>query len=315
MKQNPIWITEGDVTGISIEILEKAKNQVLSHSLKRPIILVQTQSMITPSFGLNIPLTDIPDLKKGFYVYQHNVLTKPQAKKLKFGKPSEFSGECAYLSLVSAAMLQKDLGGDILTLPLSKEWVIRSGAKRFIGHTEELQRIYGTKTFMLMYSKDLKVIPLTTHVPLQTVPQLIKKVDYASLFLAIQNSKLLKNPKIGVCGFNPHAGEGGKVGKEEQDFIIPLIKKFRKQGVNLSDPIPADSMFTTEARKQFDIILSWYHDQGLIPFKSLIGKKGVNVTLGLPFLRVSPDHGTAFDIAGKGLASPDSLIECLKILT
>jgi len=310
-----LWVTEGDVTGISLEILEKSKKEILALSNKRPIVLVQSQNVLSPSFGEKINLQDLKFIDKGFFIYRNNFLKISQEKKLLVGKPSKYSGGCAYHSLVSASLLQKKLGGDMLTLPLSKEWVIRFGMSSFIGHTEELSKLYNQKTFMLMYSQDLKVIPLTTHIPLNSVSSYIKNIDFLALFSAIKCSSLFKNPKIGVCGLNPHCGEGGKIGSEEKNYIIPLMKKWQKKGMNVSLPISADSIFTSEIKKNFDLILCWYHDQALIPFKALAGKKGVNVTLGLPFLRVSPDHGTAFDIAGKGIADPTSLKLAIKLFS
>jgi 4-hydroxythreonine-4-phosphate dehydrogenase len=258
--------------------------------------------------------TNLQYLKAGIYRINEN---KTYAENIRFltpGKPSIHAASMAYQSLKSAMLKQSQLGGNMITLPLSKEWVKRAGIKDFQGHTEELAKFYNVKTFMLMYSGKLNVITLTTHIPLQAVSETLQKVDYKKLFLAIEKSGLFTKPKIGFCGLNPHAGEGGKIGREEVEFILPLIKKFQKKGWDIDGPISADSIFTKELISNYDLIFSCYHDQGLIPFKSIAGKKGVNITLGLPFIRVSPDHGTAFDIAGKGIASPESLLECFRLL-
>ncbi len=132
------------------------------------------------------------------------------------------------------------------------------------------------------------------------------------MFSAIADSKLFPDPRIGFCGINPHAGEGGKIGKEDLEILSPIIKKFNNEKQKLFGPFPADSVFTEEWKNRFSLIFACYHDQGLIPFKALVGKSGVNLTIGLPFIRVSPDHGPAFEIAGKNIANPESFLSCLK---
>jgi 4-hydroxythreonine-4-phosphate dehydrogenase len=230
------------------------------------------------------------------------------------GKPSIHSGKASYHSLKESIQLQKLFDANLITLPLSKEWVIKSGIKNFTGHTEELARSYKKNTFMLMYGKEFSVIPLTTHIPLQKVSKELRKIKWKFLFDSILKSKLYKQPKIALCGLNPHAGENGKVGREEVEILKPILKKYTSKLYTFTGPYSADTIFCEGIREKFDIILSCYHDQGLIPFKSIIAEKGINLTLGLDFIRVSPDHGTAFDIAGKNLASEQSLKECISLL-
>ncbi|PKA03387.1 PdxA family dehydrogenase, partial [Leptospira ellisii] len=248
----------------------------------------------------------------GIFSIPIDLLSKREISSLKSGKPSAVSGKSALGALALAVRFQKRFGGDLITLPLSKEWVIESGASSFRGHTEFLAEAFDKKTYMLMSGKELQVLPLTTHVPLVRVPEFLKKIDLPSLAEAVLSCKKidLKKP-IAFLGLNPHAGEGGKVGKEEKEILEPMIRFLKKKGLRVEGPLSADSMFGDGERKRFGLYLACYHDQGLIPFKMWEGKKGVNLTLGLDFTRVSPDHGTAFDIAGKGLADPASFVECL----
>jgi len=317
-----IFITEGDPTGISYEIFDRAFAVIKKKSNKYNFIFVSSQNKINPKYIKDVEIIqNISDFKNPFtrktnlYHFKTNILTKAEENKIILGKPSVYSGKCAFNSLLSAINMQKQYGGDIITLPLSKEWVIASGIKNFKGHTEVFAEKYNSKTFMLMYGKSLKVIPLTTHIPLNSVSKALAKIKIVPLVKAIQKSYLLKSPRIGFCGLNPHAGENGKIGTEEKTIILPFIKEMKEQGLNVEGPISADSLFIPEISKNYGLIFACYHDQGLIPFKSLEGKNGINVTLGLDFLRVSPDHGTAFDIAGKNIADPESFIQCIKVLT
>ncbi len=309
----PIIITEGDPTGISYELLDKSISELKRLSLKQPIIFVSSQNQIQSKKKFLFKEYDsIKKITNGLYgLTSIEIQSK---KKISLGKPSDLSGKFAYQSLMTAISLQKKIGGNIITLPLSKEWVIRSGIENFQGHTEVFAHEYNVKTFMLMYSKTLKVIPMTTHIPLKDVSDKLKNFPVEEFVQTITKLKEFKNISLGICGLNPHAGENGKMGNEEQTILIPMIKKIRSYGIKISEPIPADSIFIPEISKKYTMILACYHDQGLIPFKSMIGKKGINRTLGMDFIRVSPDHGTAFDIAGKNIASNESFLECLKLL-
>lgn len=304
----PILISEGDPSGISYEILDKSYLVLKKISKKKQIILISSQNQIKPKQFKEYKKFEFQN-SAGIYFYQKNLIKN----KFLISKPSIYSGKISYNSLMTTIELQKKIGGNLITLPLSKEWVIRSGVKNFSGHTETLANEYNKKTFMLMYSNTLKVLTLTTHVPLVEVPKYLKKFDTNEFIQAVKKLDL-KNKKIGLCGFNPHAGENGKIGSEEKEILFPFINKLKKAGFDISDPISADSLFIPEISSKFGMILACYHDQGLIPFKSLVGKKGVNMTLGLDFIRVSPDHGPAFDIAGKNLASAESFVECLKVI-
>ena len=170
---------------------------------------------------------------------------------------------------------------------------------------------------MMLACETLKVVPLTIHVPLALVPALVTReliVETVRITSAsLQRDFAIQNPRIAVAGLNPHAGEGGTIGTEDRDIIAPAIKALAGEGFNVVGPLSADTLFHASARKNYDVAIAMYHDQALIPIKTLAFDEGVNVTLGLPFIRTSPDHGTAFDIATQGVASPLSLIEALKL--
>ncbi len=310
-KQNPLWISEGDPTGISYELLQKSYFKLNELAKNRPIILVKSQNSINcEGFEKLIPEKSLP--KNGIFYVNSEYTNQFESIKFKLGNPDSNSGLSSYLSLKYSCKLIKEYGGNLITLPLSKEWIIKSGQKKFRGHTEFLASYFKCNTYMIMYSDTWKVLVLTTHIPIGKIISNLKKIKWKKLFSAIKDSKLFPNPIIGFCGINPHAGEGGKIGDEEIKILKPIIKKYTNEKRKLEGPFSADSMFTEEWKNRFTLIFSCYHDQGLIPFKALVGKSGVNLTIGLPFIRVSPDHGPAFEIAGKNLANPESLLNCLK---
>jgi len=205
----------------------------------------------------------------------------------------------------------------IVTAPISKEAIHRAGSQ-FPGHTEMLAELSGSKEVAMMFEGDkFKVVLVTIHQALKKVPELLNEEKIYRI-INLTNESLIKyfgviKPKIVVCGLNPHAGEAGAFGSEESDIIIPAINKARLNGMNIEGPLPPDTLFYYASKGRWDLVVSMYHDQGLIPFKMINFEKGVNVTLGLPFIRTSPDHGTAFDIAYKGTANPTSMIEAIKV--
>jgi 4-hydroxythreonine-4-phosphate dehydrogenase len=211
------------------------------------------------------------------------------------------------------------LRGDIdalVTGPIHKEAIHLAGY-RYQGHTELLAEKTGVQDYaMMLMGGPIRVILVTTHLALREVPGALNKdAIYSKITLA--NSAMVdlgfERPRIAVAGLNPHGGEGGLFGDEEKRIISPAVSRAQRAGINASGPLPPDTVFYQAYRKRFDAVVCMYHDQGLIPLKMIAFEKGVNVTLGLPIVRTSVDHGTAFDIAGKGLASPESLIEAVKI--
>ncbi len=218
----------------------------------------------------------------------------------------------------AVALVQSGDASAICTGPIHKKALQDGAGFAFPGHTEFLAHLAGVKRVVMMLASDqLRVVPTTIHIAIKDIRAALT-ADLIEDTIRITHAGLikdfgLKNPRIAVAGLNPHAGEGGAMGNDEIDLITPLIDRLIEQGFNLTGPLPADTMFHARARKNYDAAICMYHDQALIPIKTLDFDRGVNVTLGLPFIRTSPDHGTAFDIAGKGIADPTSLIEALKM--
>ncbi len=306
-------ITLGDPTGISSEILLKSirklpKGVYILYGSKK--ILDKTSEI----FNLDNPFIEIKSpeeaKKEGFYII--NIYDK----EFQLGKPSIESGKASILYLEKAVkdILQKKLDG-IITLPISKEHTVEAGFK-YKGHTDYLAEISNTKEYMMMLlCEKLKVALLTTHIPLKDVPKYITREKIRNkLNLLIKELKekfKIENPKIAVVGLNPHASDNGKIGNEEIEIINPVIREFKEKGYNVVGSLSPDTAFINY--KDYDCYLSMYHDQGLIPLKLLCFKNAVNITLGLPFIRTSVDHGTGFDIAGKNKAEPSSFIEAVKL--
>ncbi|MEM7181542.1 MAG: 4-hydroxythreonine-4-phosphate dehydrogenase PdxA [Spirochaetota bacterium] len=314
MNKKPVLITEGDPAGISTEILENSISELRELANDRPVIFITARKAYSPTGFTTLGAASLklktPD--KGLYVVCTHELSYEEDKRIHVGNPSIESAKAAFLSLQAAVDIQQATQANLVTMPLSKEWIIRAGVKKFTGHTEYLADHYKKDTFMLMLGKKLRVIPLTTHVPFRHVPVYLSKVKIQSMIAAILGSDLIPEGRIAFCGLNPHAGESGQIGEEELEIITPYMQEMTKRGMDVEGPLSADSVFTEELRDDYKLILTCYHDQGLIPFKALEGKNGINLTLGLDFIRVSPDHGTAFPIAGKAIADTTSFTECLK---
>ena len=217
----------------------------------------------------------------------------------------------------AAGLLKNKKADALVTAPVNKEEINKSGVF-FQGHTEYLAKATHTNRFAMMLCGDkLKVTTVTRHVPLKKVSGILtqaKIIEAAKLTNnALKKYFGIKEPRIGVCALNPHCGEGGKIGSEEQDMISPAIKKIRRSIPKIQGPISGDVIFYMAYHGKLDAVISMYHDQGLGPLKMVAFEKGVNVTLGLPFIRTSPDHGTAYDIAGKDMANPSSMKEAIKL--
>lgn len=206
----------------------------------------------------------------------------------------------------------------LCTAPIAKK-VLKDGAGfAFPGHTEYLAHLGGdVPVVMMLACPDLRVVPATIHIALSEVPKALTAQGLREVIRITRDGLIrdcgIARPRIAVAGLNPHAGEGGAMGREELDWIAPLMATMRDEGFDLTGPLPADTMFHPAARARYDVAVCMYHDQALIPIKTLDFAGGVNVTLGLPFIRTSPDHGTAFDIAGKGIADAGSLVAALKM--
>ena len=208
--------------------------------------------------------------------------------------------------------------GAVVTNPINKKVLYDGAGFRWPGHTEYLAHLGGVeRTVMMLAAPGLRVVPVTIHIALAEVPRALtgELIRETALITnaALKRDLGIARPRITVAGLNPHAGEGGAMGREEIEVIAPALDALRTEGLDVTGPLPADTMFHPAARARYDVALTMYHDQGLIPIKTLDFARGVNVTLGLPFIRTSPDHGTAYDIAGTGTADPSSLIEALRL--
>jgi 4-hydroxythreonine-4-phosphate dehydrogenase len=307
-------ISLGDPTGISPEILVKSvdflpKNIYVIYGSKQ-IIEFYIDKLNKSRFYKQINSID-EARNTGFYLI--NVFDYEFTPS----KPSILSGKASILYLEKAVkdILQKKADA-LITLPISKEFTVQAGFK-FAGHTDYLAKVSKTDNYcMVLMCDELKVALITTHIPLKEVVNNISKEKVINTVLLV-NDELkkkfkIKNPKIALLGINPHAGDGGTIGKEEEEILKPAVIELRNQGLNVSGPLSADTAFNRY--KEFDIYIAMYHDQGLIPLKLMCFKKAVNITFGLPFIRVSPDHGTGFDIAGRLIADPSSFIHSVKLV-
>jgi len=235
--------------------------------------------------------------------------------------PANAQGVIDVIARAVKLAMQGQVAG-ITTAPINKQALKEGAGFAFPGHTEYLAHLGGDVPVAMMLvsttvTPPCRVVPATIHIPLADVPTALTR-DVLEQAIRITHAAMIRDfgiaaPRIAVAGLNPHAGEGGNMGTEDRDMIAPLLDDLRAQGFNLSGPLPADTMFHAPARANYDAAICAYHDQGLIPIKTLDFAGGVNVTLGLPFIRTSPDHGTAYDIAGKGLADPSSTIAALKM--
>ena len=319
MKNLPvIAITMGDPAGIGTEIILKAleKREIFKYCI--PIIVGDKdffkKTAKTLKFQFHISKSNIIDLK--------NI-----PKNFTIGRPSRVSGKAAVEYIKSAVSLAKiKKVNAIVTAPISKEAIHMAGYK-YPGHTEMLAEFTDTRDYAMMLESPpppfekgrkggLRVVLVTTHTAIKNVNRLISRKKILNT-IRLTNSSLKSwgflNPRIGVSALNPHGGEGGIFGDEEIKIIIPAINDANSEGINVNGPFPADTLFTPSKRSKFDAIVVMYHDQGLIPIKMAAFGKAVNITLGLPFIRTSVDHGTAYDIVGKNLADPSSLIKAVKL--
>ena len=319
-----ILISAGDPASIATEITIKAIQSSKINKNIQPIIVTDPQIIkdYNNNFKKNVIFNEIKDFHNftDFKDNYFNIIPIKLSEKVVLGKPSVKNANFVKESILKSVKIQMNsIASAIVTNPINKNIMYKSGFK-FNGHTEFLASLSIKKKVpvMMMVSNELKTIPLTIHEPLKKVPSLISKnLIIATIKIAAKdlNSYFgIKKPKIIVTGLNPHAGENGEIGEEEEKIIIPAIKEAKKnKDILLSGPLSSDIAFTSCIRKDYDVAICMYHDQALIPFKTLAFDNGINVTLGLDFIRTSPDHGTGFDIAGKNQANPDSLISAINL--
>lgn len=308
----PLAVSMGDPAGIGIEITAKAWLERESKNL--PIFfLIGDKSLIDASLGRlshTIPTRRIKKPEEAGDLFESH---------LPIYDPCE-DGNSAYQTLCAirtgVQFCQQGQTSALVTNPIQKKRLYDAGFTH-PGHTEYLAELTSApgKAVMMLVCKALKVVPATIHIPLTDVPPKLTKQLLENVMRTthqdLKNRFGKSNPRIVVAGLNPHAGEEGSIGREEIEIIAPLIQSLKAQGMDINGPYPADSLFHAAARETYDAAICMYHDQALIPIKTIDFDNGVNVTLGLPIIRTSPDHGTADDIAGKGIANPASLIAAI----
>jgi len=324
IKKPIIGITMGDAAGIGPEIINKALSLEDIYRICRPIVigdakvLADAQKVAHTSLKIR-SIKHLSEAAFGYGTVDVLDLQNIKLEELKMGKPQAMAGKASFEFIKKAVELA--LKGEIqaiTTAPISKEALNLAGY-RYPGHTEILAELTCSKEYAMMFiARSLRVILVTTHVPLMEVCNLIKKERVlATIKLAHQTLQKLEiiNPRIAVAGLNPHAGEGGLFGSEEINEIKPAVDTARNSGFNVVGPLPADTVFYRARKGQFDVVVAMYHDQGCIPIKLLGFETGVNITVGLPIVRTSVDHGTAYRRAGLrlGTGNPASLIEAIKL--
>ena len=321
----PLALTSGEPAGIGPDITIKA--WLRRDELKLPAFyLVGDRDSVgkrAEGLGLKVKIADIrPEDAVAAFADALPVVATGKAATARPGQPDDSSAEAALASIrQSVADVAAGRASAVVTNPIAKSVLYRAGF-RHPGHTEFLAELAtsGGRTpqpVMMLWSPTLAVVPVTIHLSLrEAIAQLSSELIVSTARIAVADLKArfgLAHPRLAVSGLNPHAGEDGSLGLEDQTIVAPAIEMLRNEGIDARGPLPADTMFHAAARKTYDCAICMYHDQALIPIKTIAFEDAVNVTLGLPFIRTSPDHGTAFDIAGSGRANPSSLIAALRL--
>jgi len=319
--KNWLGITLGDVTGVGPEVTLKALATEAAADDYKYLLIGDEKILarLNAKLALHLPLKAFSSYVDNdrFFVVNSG---EPLPENLPAGSPPAANASISWLHDGGQRCLRGELDG-IVTAPVNKESIIRSGHK-FVGQTEFLSDLAGTKrTAMMLLGTDergrwLRVALATVHIAIKSVPEKLtpEKITLA-IELAAQSCRDLGLPraKVAVCGLNPHAGEGGEFGDEEITTIGPVVKDMQKKGFDVIGPLSGDTVFHYALKGDFDAVVAMYHDQGLAPLKAVAFDSGINWTLGLPFIRTSPDHGTAYDIAGKGIANPGSMIAAIRL--
>lgn len=318
-KKIRVAITQGDVNGIGYEIILKTFADPTILELCTPIVYGSPKIMTYHRKALDLPtmftvVNAASEVQEG---HLNVVNCNDDEVKVELGQPSEEAGKAALQALERAVEDYKDGGWDVLvTAPIDKK-TIQSETFKFNGHTEYIEERLGEgrKALMILAKDDLRIALATGHSAVSEVASTLTQdllMEKITTFReSLKTDFALANPRIAVLALNPHAGDEGLLGAEEQDIIAPAVTEMRSKGILCYGPFSSDGFFGTGSFSHFDGVLAMYHDQGLIPFKLLAMDEGVNFTAGLPVVRTSPDHGTAFDIAGKNLASEQSFRSAL----
>jgi 4-hydroxythreonine-4-phosphate dehydrogenase len=312
-----IGITLGDPGGIGPETVLKALSSTtslpkLSYVIFGSSLLVEEEKLAS---GIELEIKPFDKSKETIYPALSLLEVENPLKTIKKGYPAKENGQASFLFFKRAfEEAEKGTIQALVTAPISKQSWKLAGLK-WHGHTDFLSQAY-PQAIMTFWSKTIKVALFSHHLPLKEALEKIKNEDLFDFFLLLHKHTEKIQPgtfSFLVAGMNPHAGEGGLLGSEEEEEIIPAVKRAREEGIRISGPFPPDIVFRKALNHADEIVIALYHDQGLIPFKLEAFDEGVNTTLGLPFIRTSPDHGTAFDIAHKRVANPRSMVEAIKL--
>jgi 4-hydroxythreonine-4-phosphate dehydrogenase len=319
----PIAVTMGEPAGVGGELTLAAWLQRERHNLPQFFAIDEPNRLANLASRLNWPVpikvVEVPELVGSVFAEALPVLPQSLTASVSYRNPNPCNSPAVLDSIRKAVTLA--LAGRVsavVTNPIQKS-TLHSCGFAYPGHTEFITsltgRKEGTAVMMLASPRGLRVVPVTIHVPFSAVPNMLSTslIQYNAIvtLTALRRDFGLSRPRLAVAGLNPHAGENGVIGREEIEIIKPAVLELQKQGLPVTGPYPADTLFHIRAQKQYDAVLCMYHDQGLIPLKAMDFERGVNMTLGLPLVRTSPDHGTALDIAGCGLANPESFVTAL----
>ncbi|WP_371054915.1 4-hydroxythreonine-4-phosphate dehydrogenase PdxA [Rhodosalinus sp. K401] len=314
MTAPPVAVSCGEPAGIGPELAARAWQAL---GATRPFFLIGDPGHLPPG----TPTTEIDAPEEAAEASRHGlpVLRLPFPAPARPGRPDPANAAAVIEAIALGVRLVR--GGRaraLCTLPIQKSVLAEGAGFAFPGHTEYLAALGEVDCVaMMLVSPELRVVPATIHIPLSEVPRALTPEVLESAIRLTHDGLVrlfgIAHPRIAVTGLNPHAGEAGRMGREEIAWISPLLERLREEGLDLSGPRPADTMFHAAARADYDAAVAMYHDQALIPVKTLDFDRGVNLTLGLPFLRTSPDHGTALDIAGTGRANPASTLAALDL--
>ena len=323
----PLAVSLGDPSGIGPELILKAWLHARDEGALPPFIVIGDPAFLAAEahrlgLGVAVESADPSRAAKVFARalpvcdFGHRIVAEP-------GRPNAASARAVIASIERTVRLVRDGScAGVVTSPIAKH-VLQEAGFPYVGHTDYLgalaTELWGVRALpvMLLWSQDLAVVPVTVHIPLAEVPARL------TTELIVETGRIVARdlaarfgvprPRLAFTGVNPHAGESATIGSEEATVIGPAIARLRREGIAANGPYPADSLFHAKARAGYDVALAMYHDQALIPIKTIAFDEAVNVTLGLPFVRTSPDHGTAFDIAGRGMAEPASFIAALRL--
>ncbi|MEN5297417.1 4-hydroxythreonine-4-phosphate dehydrogenase PdxA [Brucella sp. TWI559] len=323
----PLAISIGDPSGVGADVALNTWLKRAELSLPPFLIIADPQQLLARAelLGLNVPVAAITVPSQAVEIFDTQLPVLPLVNRHKEspGKPLPENAAGILEAIERAVSLT--IAGEtsaVVTCPIAKKPLYDAGFQH-PGHTEFLAELASKHLgrtvipVMMLAGPELRAVPVTIHIPLADVPRLLTKDDILEVaYITAQELTDrfgIASPRLAISGLNPHAGEGGALGKEDDAIIRPAVEELQTSGINAWGPLPADTMFHAPARATYDVAICMYHDQALIPAKALAFDETVNVTLGLPFIRTSPDHGTAFDIAGKGIARPDSLIAAIRL--